>query len=160
MGRFNALTKNTCKVLDYGAALCIFLIMAVSVLNIFLRVVFSSPLLGTVEWVSILSAIGIGLALAYSAYNNAQVAVSYFIDKMPRQWQNVIDMSTNLICLAFWGTAVYYMALSGQEMARNHLTTATVEIPLSPVIYIMTMGLAALCLVFVAKFSDLLSMRA
>lgn len=160
MERFNALTKNTCKVLDYGAALCIFLIMAVSMTNIILRVVFRSPLLGTVELVSIFSAIGIGLALAYSAYNNAQIAVSYFIDKMPRQWQNVIDMSTNLVCLAFWGTAVYYMALSGQDMAHNNLTTATVQIPLSPVIYIMTMGLVALCLVFVSKCSDLLSMKA
>ena len=159
MEKSNSWTENICEFLNYGAALCVFLAMAVSVANIFMRVAFKSPLLGTIELVSIFSAIGVALALAYSAYYNAQIEVSFFVDKMPRLGQKIIGIAINLISLAFWAIAAYYLFLSGQDIDRNNLMTATLHIPIYPIICIITMGIAALCLVMVAKIIDLVRME-
>jgi TRAP-type C4-dicarboxylate transport system permease small subunit len=137
--------------MDYVAAVCIFLIMALSVVNIFLRAVFSKPLLGAIEVVCIFCAIGVGLALAHSAYSGAQIAVPIFLDKMSKKWQNVIDSVTNSACLLFWVAVVYHLVLSGQDMARNNLSTASITIPLFPVMYLLAVGFAALCLVLAGR---------
>jgi TRAP-type C4-dicarboxylate transport system permease small subunit len=125
-----------------------------------LRAAFNSPITGTVELVSIFSAIGIGFALAYSAYNNAQISVSFLIEKLSRSWQNIIDCGTNLLSLVFWGTAVYFMIYSGQVMAKNNLMTATLYIPLYPIMYLLAMGFVVLCMVFVVKILEIAGNRA
>ena len=155
----NSLIENISVFLNNGAAICIFLLMAVNVVNIFLRVVFKNPLLGTIELASLFSTVGVALALAYSAHLNAQIEVSFFVDKMPLIGQKIIGVVINLISIAFWGIAAYYLVLSGQDMARNNLMTATLHIPVYPVIYIIALGIAVLCLVLVDKIIDLVRME-
>jgi len=67
MERFSGLVENVGRFLDNIAAFCVAATMAVVVLNIILRTLFNRPLLGTVEYVNILTAVTIGLALAYCA---------------------------------------------------------------------------------------------
>lgn len=161
MDRFVTITRNTSKIFDYVAAACFFLIMAVVVINILLRFgmrlhLVEKPLMGAIELVSILSVIGIGAALAYSAYNNAQIAVSFVIEKLPRQWQKIIDIVINLIGFVFWGASVYFVLISAQAAASNHLITATLHIPLYPAMYVLAAELALLCMVLLAKIFMLL----
>ena len=160
MARFVTITKNTSKYFDYLAAVCFFMVMAVTVINILMRTSFSSPLLGAVELVSVFSVIGIGAALAYSAYNNAQIAVSYFIDKLPRRWHYFIDTGINLISLVFWGIAVYFILVGAQTAAQKNLMTATIHIPIYPVMYVLAAELALLCMVLLVKLINIIEERA
>lgn len=151
MANFDTLTKNTCRAFDYVAAACFVMIMAVGVTNIFLRAVFSRPLPGTVELIGMFSAIGISAALAYSAYNNGQIAVTIFLNKLPRHWRNNIDVFINLISLVFWGTAVFFVLRGAQSAAGNNLITASLRIPIYPIMCAVAVGLVLLCMVFLTK---------
>ena len=160
MASFITMTKNVCRAFDYGAAICFFMMMAVGVANIFLRALFHSPLSGTVELVGVFSAVGISAALAYSAYNNAQISVSFIIDKMPERWRKVTDILIYLISFVFWGIAAYFALQSARAASHNHLVTASWHIPHAPIIGAVALGLALLCLVFIVKMYEILVPKA
>ena len=160
MASLNTMTKNVCRTFDYVAAVCFFMMMAVGVANIFLRALFHNPLTGTVELVGVFSAIGISAALAYSAYNNAQISVSFVIEKMPERWQKVIDVLIYLISFVFWGTAVFFVLHGAVAASRNHLITASWHLPHAPIMGMVAVGLVLLCLVFIVKIQEILVPKA
>ena len=156
--RFRTATISVCKYMDYIAAACVFMIMAVSVTNIFLRLL-GNPLTGTIDMVCIMSTAAIGLALAYSVYNKAQIAVPILVNKFSQGWQNGIDICTNLISLVFWVAVVYNLILSSREMYEKGLTTGTLNLPLYPVMLFLALGFGAMCLVLVYRVYELAGNR-
>ena len=157
--RFKTATVSVCKYMDYIAAACVFMIMAVSVTNIFLRAVFKSPLTGTIDIVCIMGTVAIGLALAYSTYNKAQIAVPILVNKFSQGWQDGIDFCTNVLSLVFWVAVVYNLVLSSKEMYLKGLTTGTLNLPLYPVMLLLALGFGALCLVLVYRIYEIAGKR-
>ncbi|MDD4802068.1 MAG: TRAP transporter small permease [Syntrophomonas sp.] len=157
MKQYAALVQNLSKVLDIIAGLCIVATMAIVVINVVSRVVFGNPLLGTMDYVTLLMALTIGLSLAYCGYNNGHIGVDLIIDRVSPQVRAFIDTLTNLAALIFWGVSAYYMAGYAHSVSKSNLVAATTQIPLYPVIYLISFGLMVLCLVLGLKLS--LSLR-
>lgn len=151
MKRFGGIVERLGRFLDTLAAICVFATMAVVVVNVILRVGFNHPLLGTVEYVNILTALTIGLALAYCAFCNGQIAVDFVMDKMPQRAQATTDIITGLIALVFWGMAAFYMMDYGHGMLLSGLVSSTIQLPMYPVSYLIAFGLGALCLVIMHR---------
>lgn len=154
MKQFAGLVERISRTLDIIAGFCIVATMAIVVLNVVLRVFLRKPLLGTMDYVTLLMALTIGLGLAYCGFNNGHIAVDLIIEKFSDKTQAIIDAVTNLISLIFWGIAAWYMVSYGRTMALSSLVTPTIQIPLSPVIYIISFGLLVLCLVILLKTID------
>ncbi|MEN6324807.1 MAG: TRAP transporter small permease [Syntrophomonas sp.] len=142
------------RMLDQIAAFCIALTMVVVVLNIILRALFNSPLLGTIEYVNILTAITIGLALAYCAFQDGQIAIEFLVDKLPGKLQAGIDALTNLTSLLFWSLSAWYMIGYAYSSAMSGEVSATTGIPMYPMVYLVAFGLVALCAVLFFKIAD------
>ncbi len=142
------------RILDQIAAFCIALTMVVVVLNIILRTFFNSPLLGTVEYVNILTAITIGLALAYCAFQDGQIAIEFLVDRLPCKLQAGIDAITNLTSLLFWSVSAWYMIGYAYSSAISGEVSATTGIPMYPMVYLVGIGLMALCAVLFFKIAD------
>ena len=151
MKSLDGLVKNLSRVMDRLAGFCIVLMMLLIVSNIILRAVFKHPLVGTVDFVNILITLTIGLSIAYCAVQDGHIAIEFFIDKMPASVAAVIKSMVNLIALIFWGFAAWYMMGFASSMNANGQVTATSQIPLSPVAYIITLGLMAICLVILSQ---------
>lgn len=154
MKRFTGLVQKLSQILDKMAGFCIAATMAVVVINIVLRAVLGKPLLGTMDYVNLLTALAIGMGLAYCALQNGQIAVDFIIEKLPCKPQAIIDILTNLTALLFWAVSVWYMADYARTLTFTGLVSATTQIPIYPVVYIIAFGLMALCLVIVLKISD------
>ena len=141
MKSLDGLVKNLSRVMDWLAGFCIVLMMLLIVTNIILRAVFKHPLVGTVDFVNILIALTIGLSIAYCAVQDGHIAIEFFVDKMPASVTAVIKSMVNLIALVFWGVTAWYMIGFAGSMNVNGQVAATSQIPLSPVAYIIALGL-------------------
>jgi TRAP-type C4-dicarboxylate transport system permease small subunit len=128
--------------------------MAVVVLNIVLRAALGNPLLGTMDYVTLLMALTIGLALANCGFKNGHIAVDLIIEKFSNKIQTSVDTFTNLIALIFWGVSAWYMAGYASNMAHTNLVAPTTQIPIYPLIYIISFGLMVFCLVLVLKITE------
>lgn len=153
MKKFGGLVERFGRILDNIAAFCVVATMTVVVINIIMRAVFNRPLLGTVEYVNILTAVTIGLALAYCAFCDGQIAVDFVMDKLPARAQASTDIITGLLALGFWALAARYMLDYGHTMFTTGLVSSTAQIPLYPVSYLIAFGLGALCLVILHRIS-------
>ncbi|MDD2620599.1 MAG: TRAP transporter small permease, partial [Syntrophomonadaceae bacterium] len=153
MKKANNLVGRISKFLDQVAGFCIALTMCVVVLNIILRVAFKHPLLGTIEYVNILTAVTIGLALANCAFQNGQIAVEFLVDKLPGKLQAMIDTLTNLTAFVFWSIAAWYMVGYAYSSAASGEVSATTGIPMYPMVYLVALGLIALCAVLFIKIA-------
>lgn len=151
MRLFANLVQGISRKLDMIAAFCIVATMAIVVLNVILRVFFRQPLLGTMDYVTLLMALTIGLGLAYCGINNGHIAVDLIVDKLPCKTQAIIDSATNLISFVFWLTVSWYMAEYARTMSLSNLVTPTTQVPLSPIIYVISFGLLVLSLVTLIK---------
>ncbi len=151
MKSLDGLVENLSRVMDRLAGCCIVLMMLLIVSNIILRAVFKHPLVGTVDFVNILIASTSGLSIAYCAVQDGHIAIEFFVDKMPASVAAVIKLVINLVTLIFWGFAAWYMLGFAQSMNANGQVAATSQIPLSPVAYIIALGLMAICLVILSQ---------
>ncbi len=136
-----------CRGLDNFAALCIVGVMLLVVSNVILKGIFKSPILGTFEYVSLFTAIGIGFALANCALQGGHIAVSFLVEKLSNRIQAVIDVFVYSTSAVFWALSAWYVAQHGHMMTTNSMVAATTQIPLSPFVYLISVGLFGLCLV-------------
>jgi len=154
MTKFNALTEKVCKQLDKAAGFCIAAVMVLVVANILLRAIFSRPILGTYELVGLLTALGIGLALAHCAWQNGHIAVGFVMDRLPLRLQAAFDLLTTLATLGFWGLTAWQLCRYAASMAANGVVSATARVPVYPVLYLLALGFFVLCLVQVVRATE------
>lgn len=157
MKQFAGVVKGASSILDKLAAVCIFSVMLLIVVNIILRTVFNSPILGTYELVGFLTAMGVALALAHCAFQDGQIAVSFIIERFSKRIQSIAALLVNAASLALWAAVVWSLGKFGQAMKIKGLVSSSAEIPVYPFIYFIAIGLLGLCLVLLNKL--LVSLR-
>jgi len=154
MKQFAGLIQGLSRTLDMVAGFCIVATATVVVVNIVLRVLIRKPLLGTMDYVTLLEALTIALALAYCGLKNGHIAVDLIIQRLSDKSQAIIDTVTNIVSLIFWAISSWYMLDYARTMANSNLMAPTIQMPLYPIIYLIAFGLITLCLVLVLKVSD------
>lgn len=139
------------RILDKIAGLCMVAVMVLVVSNVLLRALFNRPILGTVDYVVFLTAVMIGLSLAYCAVQNGHIAVSFVVDRLPLKMQAVVDIVTSILSLSFWGLCVWQIGSYAQRTAEAGVVSPTTQTPLYPFIYLVAFGLMVLCLVLLVR---------
>lgn len=151
MKHFSGFVKGVSQAFDKIAGLCIFSVMLLVVGNIIMRTVFKQPILGTYELVGFLTATGVALALAYCAFQNGHIAVSFILERFPAKFQTSVEIIVNAASLLFWAGAVWSLTRYAGAMKLKGLVSPSAEIPVYPFIYLVAFGLAGLCLVQLFK---------
>lgn len=147
MTRIKSGVESLSRLMDVLAAIAVVLTMAVVVGNIILRSMFNRPLTGIMDYVMILTALTIALALANCAIRNGHIAVDLFIDKLPDKVRGLLDTFTNFASFAFWIIAAIFMFEYAVTMNVTGTVFPTTQIPLAPVLGIIAAGLLALAVV-------------
>jgi len=136
------------------AATAVLLTMLVIVANIIMRSIFHNPLTGIMDYVMILTAVTIALALAACAVQNGHIAVDLVIDKFPVKVRNVIDTLTSLTSLVFWTLAAVFMLDYANNMAVTGTLFPTTQLPFAPVLVVIAAGIFALAVVILYRLLD------
>ena len=121
------------------------------VANIVGRTVFSIAILGIHELVGFLTASAVGLSLAYCAFNNGNIAVSFFYDRLSPGLKRAADILTALAATVFLALTSYHLFLYGSRIALSGEVSLTTRLPFYPFIYLLALGMTLLCLVTLIK---------
>ena len=147
MTRIKGGVETLSRFMDILAAIAVVLTMAVVVANIILRSLFHRPLTGIMDYVMILTALTIALALANCAVRNGHIAVDLFIDKLPLKVRELLDSLTSCVSFVFWIIAAVFMFDYAVTMNMTGTVFSTTQIPLAPVLGLIAAGLLALAVV-------------
>jgi TRAP-type C4-dicarboxylate transport system permease small subunit len=142
------------KVFDKIAGWCMVATMALIVGNILLRSLIKQPILGTYEYVGFLTALIIGLSLAYCAVQNGHIAVTFIAEKFSPGVQYVITVIIDIISFIFLSLATWHTGKYAYSMILSGEVSPTTKMPFYPFIYLVTLGLFMLSLVVLFKLIE------
>ncbi len=154
MEKFCGIVKRLSREMDKLAGYCVVGVMLLVVMNIILRKVFKQPIPGTYEIIGYLTALAISLALAYCAVQNAHIGVDYIINKFPKPIRTASATFINLVSMCFWGCAAWQVGRYAQSLMKTGVVSSTAQIPVYPVVFLIGLGLLALCLVSAVKLYE------
>jgi TRAP-type C4-dicarboxylate transport system permease small subunit len=141
--RIDRFIKKGAKAFAEIAGWLLFACMLIVTVNVILRKVFGSPLLGTYEWVGILTAVMISLGLAYCASVGGHIAIDFIFNKMKPGLQRAIAIICGGIsCVVMGGVAVSIFQYANR-LALNGEVSPTTRIPFYIFVYAAGVGFVA-----------------
>jgi len=145
------IAKKIFGISDFLAGVCFFSVMLLIIVNILMRKLFNMPIIGTVELTGLLTATGIGFALANCELNNGNVAMSIITDKFNAKTQRIIEIFIHLLSLSFWIMVTWRIFLFGSSSFTSGWVSSTASLPVFPFIFILFFNVLCLCFVVALK---------
>lgn len=135
------------RILGYVSTIFLGLMMALTVVDVFMRYVFNAPITGATEVSELMMVIVVFPALAWIALERSHITVDLLLTKWPRPIRLFVEMITLLFALGTFAIVTWQSFLESAEVKD---TTSLLEVPESPFHWIMTLGFAMLCLAIVS----------
>lgn len=140
------------KVLSYIGGSVLFLMMVLTVIDVFMRYVFNSPLLGVQEITEFMLVTFVFFTLAYTETEQSHIRVDFVMDKLPLKFQDIssrvvifIEMLT-LLCIAVMGV------IKGIRVRDMHHVSGILGIPVYPFYFAVVLGTLAMALELFREF--------
>ena len=131
------------KVLTDIAAAALTLMIATTVVDVFLRAV-GHPVVGAYEIVGLICGpIVIGFALPLSSWNKKHVAIEILLPKLPKRNRDVLNVMTRIICIALFCIIGYNLFSVGSEFRTAGEVSQTLHLPF----YWVTYGVGVCCFI-------------
>jgi len=128
------------------AGLGILAMMLVTCADVVLRM-FGSPLVGTFDVIKIAGSITIACALPYTTAVKGHVAIEYFFLKLPRRGRILVDTVVRLAGIGLFGLLAWQSLRYGLALKRSGQVTATLQIPVYWVPWVIAFSCIAVALV-------------
>jgi TRAP-type C4-dicarboxylate transport system permease small subunit len=117
-----------------GAA-CLALMVIVTCVDVVGRY-FGKPIFGSVEIVGILATLTVVMALPYTHQTRGHIGVELVFRLLPKKVQRVIECSTSVLSIFFFGIVTWRMLIYARTMQRSGEVSMNLELPEHLVIYI------------------------
>ena len=131
------------KVLNDIAAGALTVMIATTVVDVFLRAV-GHPVVGAYEIVGLICGpIVIGFAVPFSSWNKKHVAIEILLPKLPKGNRDVLNVMTRIICILLFGFIGYNLFSVGNEFHAAGEVSQTLHIPF----YWVTYGVGVCCFI-------------
>ncbi|MBN1776888.1 MAG: TRAP transporter small permease [Clostridiales bacterium] len=138
--RIDRFIKKAARIFGEIAGWFLFVCMLLVTVNVILRKVFGSPLLGTYEWVEILTAVVISLGLAYCAIVGGHIAIDFIVNKMKPGVQRMIAIICGSVSCLVMGGVTVSLFLYANTLALSGEVSPTTKIPYYIFVYVAGIG--------------------
>lgn len=134
------------KKMNWVSGVALAIMMCLVFFNVVLRTVWR-PIQGTYDYTALLASITVSFAMAYCAAQKGHVAITLFVERLPKRVQGLCGVvvgaiGTGLFTVLFWQSIKY-----GIQLRRVGTVTMTTETPFYPFVYGMAFGFLVLALV-------------
>ena len=146
MDRFLKVVAGISRIMDRLAGFCLAGVMIMGVVNVILRRLFRSPLLGVYEYVGFLTAVVIGFSLAYCAVKEGHITVDLLFARLPRKARAVLEAGNGFLIFLFLSLVAWYLVKYAMGIKTNGQVSQTSEIPFHIFIYLVAGGFSVLSL--------------
>ncbi len=143
---YSAVVKALVYSLAAVAGTGIVAMMLVTCVDVIGRI-FRSPLVGAFDIVRIAGAVTIACALPYTTAVKGHVAVEYFFLKLPRPGRVVVDTLARLASMTLFVFLCRRSIIYGDSLRRSGEVTATLQIPVFWLPYLIALSSAVVVLV-------------
>ena len=135
------------RVLGYVASSFLILLMMITVVDVFMRYFFNSPVTGTTEISQLMMIIIVFPALGWAAIDRAHIRVDLLINQVPKRPKAIVNSITFLIALGIYTIIAWRSFLESAVVNRQ---TSLIHLPFAPFYWIMSVSLAIFCLAILA----------
>lgn len=135
------------RLAGYLATVALGLMMILTVVDVFLRYFFNSPINGVTEITEFMMVVVVFPALAWCAITRRHVMVALLVSYFPPRVQNILDTITLLMTLGIFGIITWQSFLESLDVGT---TSALLNLPYYPFYWVLTLGFALFCLAIVA----------
>jgi TRAP-type C4-dicarboxylate transport system permease small subunit len=135
------------RLLGYVSAVMLGFMMMLTVVDVFMRYIFNAPITGATEISELMMVIVVFPALAWIAVERSHIKVDLLVSTLRRRVQLSVEIVTLLLALATFVIITWQSFLESMEV---NMATSLLEVPEAPFHWIMTLGLAMLCLAIVS----------
>ncbi len=129
------------------------LIMLLTVADILMRWIFSSPILGVMEYSQMLMAV-ILLAAASTAMNDAHIQIDIVTSKLPNWLQVAFRMFTQVLSFVVTLLIGTRATVEAVQAFNEHLTFSSLSVMKAPFYLLYALGMYAMCIAIVALFFE------
>lgn len=139
------------KILNAIAAGALTLMIAATVVDVFLRAV-GHPVVGAYEIVGLICGpVVIGFAVPLSSWNKNHVCMDVLLAKLDRGNRDVLNVTTRIICIILFGFVGYNLFSVGNEFRTAGEVSQTLHIPFYWVTYGVGVCCFVECIVFICE---------
>lgn len=136
--------------LSYAALAGLMLLVTI---NVILRAVFKSPILGTYDLSGFLTVVAIGCGLALCSLENGHIEIGLFVDKTHGQTHQWITAAGRVLTSVILAVFTYAMFDYGARLSKANEVSVTTKTPLHWFVYLLAVcflvfTLAALVRIF------------
>lgn len=140
------------KLMNRIASAILFLMMFLTITDVFLRKVFSQSILGTVEVTEFMMVIVVFFALAQTEVLNGHVKVDLVMGRFGERAQGLVDMVTQFVCFIVSGLITWSTLIYSEKMRASGEVSQDLWIPVYLFIYIVVVGCGILSITLLIKF--------
>jgi TRAP-type C4-dicarboxylate transport system permease small subunit len=139
------------QVMNSIAAVGLFAIMVVVVLNILMRIFFNRPFMGTYEIVQYGLLLVVTLALADNELADGNVMVLFFLEKMKPKTANIFNIATGSLGILVTGFVTWNQWRMILQKYHNRAATAILMLPHWIIVLVLTLGFCTLFVTLIVK---------
>jgi TRAP-type C4-dicarboxylate transport system permease small subunit len=139
------------KAFNLLACAAVVVMMLLSTTDVVLRL-FGKPISGAYELVGFLGTIVVSFALAFTSLEKGHIAVELLVEKLPQRAQLAIESFCNLIGALLFGMLTYKAIRYALDIKESGEVSSTLQMPIYPFIFGMSVGFSLLFLLLMADF--------
>ena len=128
------------KVMNWIAAAALFVMMLLTVSDVFLRKVYSRSIMGTVELSEFLLIILVFCSLAYTELVHGHVKVDLFMSRFNERTQAILTAITQSLCCLLIGGMAWSVLVYGERMRMSGEVSQDLWIPVYPFVLLAPRG--------------------
>ncbi len=146
-GILDRFLNTASKILNIIGGTALTFMMFLTVADVLMRAG-GHPILGTYEIVGLALALVIGFGIPRVSMDRGHVFMEFLIEKMPRDWKNIFNTFTRILCIILFLIIGYNLFSVGNEFHTSGEVSPTLKLPFFPVAY----GVGVCCFIEVLVF--------
>jgi TRAP-type C4-dicarboxylate transport system permease small subunit len=127
-------------------------IMAITCIDVIGAKLFLKPVFGAIDIVMLSQAVAISFAAAMSLIVGRHIQVEFFVMRLPRRAQAVIDSFIHFFGLFFFSLVVWRLCVHGYSFQAGGEASATIYIPFYPFTYGIALAIVPVCILLFLRF--------
>ncbi len=156
---FKRLNVRLGKWLNAVAMAFLGVLICMTVADIFAIRVVSKPITGSPDIIGLIGLLITAFAYAQTQLLGRHIRVDFFLTRMPRATQKVLDIIADIMNVGFVGTVIAVMVRYGFQLIARGGGSPTLKIPLYPFTFAISLALIPVFLIHLTELTNAIARR-
>ena len=150
--KFEKFNRQLSSLFEWIGLMAMLVMMIITCIDVVGAKVFQWRLFGAIDIVMLCQIVAIAFAASMALILGRHIRVDFFINRLPKRLQSVINSVVFLIGLGLFSLIVWQLCVLGYSFQMHGETSATVRIPYYPFAYGIALASIPVCLIFLLEF--------